>query len=118
MEGEQKRTYLPYLRGIPPEDLRLGSLYINPLEPNNGLASRRWEFMKDEDDQEEYDKQVKQWTRKRPEIDEPFSMNFEASKAKSLGFTFTDLFDFKGEKNKSDRITIKGASSRRITIKE
>jgi len=74
--------------------------------------------MRDEEDHEEYDKRVKKWTRKSLDIVERCTTYFEASKAKSPGFTFTDLVDFKGEKNKSNRITISGASSRRIRIKE
>ncbi|KAJ4347612.1 hypothetical protein N0V95_005258 [Ascochyta clinopodiicola] len=118
LDGIQKRTFLPYLRGVPPEDLRLGSLYMNPLEPNDGLSSLRWEFMRDEEDQDIYDKAVSKWTRKRPEIDQPFSIKFEASKARSLGFSFTDFVNFKGEKNKESLVEIQGLSGRRIKIKE
>jgi hypothetical protein len=47
MQLKQKRTFLPYQRGIHPEALRLGSLYINPLEPTDGFASRRFEYKRE-----------------------------------------------------------------------
>ncbi|KAF3043267.1 hypothetical protein E8E12_010202 [Didymella heteroderae] len=117
LEGLQKRTFLPYLRGVYPEDLRLGSLYINPLEPTDGLASLRWEFMGDEDDQEIYEKAISKWTRKRPEIDRPFAIEFEASKARSLGFKFTDLLGLNRTKAKESLVKIQGQSGRRVKIK-
>jgi hypothetical protein len=118
LEGVQKRTFLPYLRGVPPEDLRLGSLYLNPLEPNDGLASLRWEFMKDGEDQGVYDKAVSKWTRTRAEVDHPFSIKFEASKARSLGFSFTDIVNVSGERKKESLVEINGLSGRRVRIKE
>jgi hypothetical protein len=44
MAPEQKRTFLPYQRGIDPEALKLGSLYLNPLDPVDGLESTRFEY--------------------------------------------------------------------------
>ncbi|KAH6615351.1 hypothetical protein C7974DRAFT_64595 [Boeremia exigua] len=117
LEGLQKRTFLPYLRGVFPEELRLGSLYINPLEPTDGLASLRWEFMGDEDDQDVYEKVVSKWTRKRAEIDQPFSIEFEASKARSLGFNFTDFLGLNATKTKESMVKIHGQSGRRMKIK-
>lgn len=118
LEGLQKRTFLPYLRGVYPEDLRLGSLYINPLEPTDGLASLRWEFMGDEDDQDIYEKAISKWTRRRPEIDRPFAIEFEASKARSLGFNFTDFLGLNGTKSKESLVKIQGQSGRRVKIKK
>ncbi|KAJ4990032.1 hypothetical protein SVAN01_04495 [Stagonosporopsis vannaccii] len=117
LEGLQKRTFLPYLRGVYPEDLRLGSLYINPLEPTDGLSSLRWEFMRDEEDQDVYEQAVSKWTRKRPEIDQPFAIEFEASKARSLGFNFTEFLGFNSTKTKDSMVKIQGQSGRRIKIK-
>ena len=45
--GRQKRTFLPYETAVLPEDLRLGSLYLNPLEPVNGLARDRFEYRRE-----------------------------------------------------------------------
>jgi hypothetical protein len=44
MAPQQKRTFLPYARGINPEELRIGSLYLNNLDPDDGLESRRFEY--------------------------------------------------------------------------
>lgn len=118
LEGLQKRTFLPYLRGIYPEDLRLGSLYINPLEPTDGLSSLRWEFMGDEDDQDIYEQAIRKWTRRRPEIDRPFAIEFEASKARSLGFNFTEFLGLNGMRSKESLVKIQGQSGRRVRIKK
>lgn len=40
MHGEPKRTYLVYSRGLLPEDLRLGSLYLDPTNPLDGEHKR------------------------------------------------------------------------------
>jgi hypothetical protein len=45
MANRQYRTFLPYLRGIDPEALRIGSLYLNPLNPDDGLEDKRFEFL-------------------------------------------------------------------------
>ena len=47
MPPQQKRSFLPYERGINPEDLRLGSLYLNPLDPDDGLESKRFEYQEE-----------------------------------------------------------------------
>lgn len=117
-DGVQKKTFLPYLRGILPEELRLGSLYINPLDPVDDLASRRWEYMEDEEDQTKYEEAVKKWTRRRPETDEPFSIEFEASKARSLGFSFTEFLNLSGAKTEDSLVKIEGKSGRRVRIKK
>jgi hypothetical protein len=44
LRGQQKRTFLTYERAVLPEDLRLGSLYLNPLEPVDGLERDRFEY--------------------------------------------------------------------------
>jgi hypothetical protein len=43
-KAEPKRTYFPYEGGISPEQLRIGGLYLDPLNPNTGLAARRFEY--------------------------------------------------------------------------
>jgi hypothetical protein len=35
---------LPYGRGISPDELRLGSLYLDPHNPNVGLEKLRFEY--------------------------------------------------------------------------
>lgn len=40
MYSEQKRTYLVYSRGLLPEDLKLGSLYLDPANPLDGEHKR------------------------------------------------------------------------------
>jgi hypothetical protein len=42
--GEEKRTFLPYSRGIQPKDLRVGSLYIDPVNPVGGVEDQRFEY--------------------------------------------------------------------------
>jgi hypothetical protein len=133
----QKRTFLPYLRGVACEALRLGSLYINPLEPDDGLASKRFEFRTEYvklfprsdpsisrevltccsiEDQNEYEKLVRKRTREQK--DHPFSIEFETSQAKSLGVSFSDVLTVAGERNKATLVRIQGESGRRLKIKE
>jgi len=65
MAPKEKRSFLPYSRGVDPEALRLGSLYLNPLDPEDGLESKRFEY------QEEY-------------VDSTFSpVSFELTKSQS-----------------------------------
>ncbi|KAF2749761.1 hypothetical protein M011DRAFT_465427 [Sporormia fimetaria CBS 119925] len=113
----QKRTFLPYLRGVPPEALRLGSLYMNPLEPSDGLASKRFEFRRDIEDQDDYEKLVKKWTWKE-ERDCPFSIEFETSQGGSLGVSFSDFVRLHGERSRSVLVTIQGESGRRLKIRD
>jgi hypothetical protein len=40
MNGKQKRTYLVYSRGLLPDDLKLGSLYLDPANPLDGENKR------------------------------------------------------------------------------
>ena len=40
MNTIQKRTYLVYSRGLMPEDLKLGSLYLDPANPVDGEQKR------------------------------------------------------------------------------
>jgi hypothetical protein len=42
--GEEKRTFLPYSRGIPVKDLRVGSLFLDPVNPVGGDERKRFEY--------------------------------------------------------------------------
>ncbi|KAF1956977.1 hypothetical protein CC80DRAFT_52932 [Byssothecium circinans] len=114
--GQQKRTFLPYERGILPEDLRLGSLYINPLDPTDGLDSTRFEYRDDIEDQEEYESHIRQWTRKE-EKDVPFSIEFEKSQVASANISFTHWMKAGKNRDQSTHVTLEGASGRRMKIK-
>ena len=119
LDHTQKRTFLPYLRGIPSRALRLGSLYMNPLAPMDTLASLSFRFMGTEKNQSVYEAAVGKWTwDELGDIDRPFAMEFEATKARSLGIGFTDFLS--GNKTTSDRtlVKIQGESGRRMQIEE
>jgi hypothetical protein len=45
--AEQKRTFLPYQRGIDPEALKLGSLYLDPFNPVDGGEATRFEYLEE-----------------------------------------------------------------------
>ena len=115
--GQQGRTFLPYLRGISPKHLRLGNLYINPLEPTGRSETERWEFMED-DDHEAYEKAIGKWLWEPEEPERPFSVEFEAGKARSMGFNVTELLNLNGSKAADSLIRIQGQSGRRIQIKK
>ena len=118
MAHPRKRTFLPYMRGIIPEALRLGSLYLNPLEPDEGLASQRFEYMQDEQDQDTYEEVVKKWTWKRPEINRPFSMHFEHLTSASMGLSFADFLNLGGQPSKAEFCVVEGESGRCVKIRE
>jgi hypothetical protein len=135
MNTYQTKTFLPYLRGIPPEALRIGSLYLNPLEPSDGLASKRFEFRREYiltfrqhwstyrtdsisiEDENDYETQLKGWIWK-PEPDPKPKIEFEAVKGESMGLQITDLIAAKGGRNKDLMVRIEGKSARRLKLRE
>lgn len=40
-----QRSFLPYTRGVEPLALRIGSLFLDPLNPDDGLEDKRCEFV-------------------------------------------------------------------------
>ncbi|KAG4433272.1 hypothetical protein IFR05_011242 [Cadophora sp. M221] len=117
MAPQQKRSFLPYTRGINPEDLRLGSLYLNPLDPDDGLESKRFEYQEDLD-QEEYEKHVQKWIRREQKDERGCSLDFEMSKDTSLALKFSDLVKAEGSANSTVTATLEGKSGRRLKIKK
>ncbi|KAF2642729.1 hypothetical protein P280DRAFT_506088 [Massarina eburnea CBS 473.64] len=112
----QKRTFLPYERSILPEDLRLGNLYINPLDPTDGLDTTRFEYREDLG-QEAYELHVRQWTRKE-ENDVPFSVRFERAQAASANISFSEWATVGTKRDKATHACLQGASGRRVKIKK
>ncbi|KAH6702883.1 hypothetical protein BKA61DRAFT_198094 [Leptodontidium sp. MPI-SDFR-AT-0119] len=117
MAPQQKRSFLPYSRGINPEDLRLGSLYLNPLDPDDGLESKRFEYQEDLD-QDEYEKHVQKWIRREQNDERGCSLDFEVSKDTSLALKFSDLLKAEGNANSTVAATLEGRSGRRLKIKK
>lgn len=117
MPPQQKRTFLPYSRGINPEDLRLGSLYLNPLDPDDGLESKRFEY-KEDLEQDDYEEHVKKWTRKEQKDEGGCSLDFELSKDTSVALKFSDVLKAEASANSTITATLKGESGRRLKIKK
>ncbi|PQE08860.1 Metacaspase-1 protein [Rutstroemia sp. NJR-2017a BBW] len=108
MSGQQKRTYLVYSRGLLPQDLKLGSLYLDPANPLDG-EYKRFESVLGEDD-------LKDWTGV-PEIDKPIELKITASR---LWLINSGLFSLvRGEigRESSYEVKISGTSGRRFQIK-
>ncbi|KAH7336624.1 hypothetical protein BKA65DRAFT_553262 [Rhexocercosporidium sp. MPI-PUGE-AT-0058] len=117
MAPQQKRSFLPYTRGINPEDLRLGSLYLNPLDPDDGLESKRFEYQEDLE-QEEYEAHVQKWIRREQKDERGCSLDFEISKETLLALNFSDWVKAEGNAHSTVTATLEGKSGRRLKIKK
>ncbi|CZT52392.1 uncharacterized protein RSE6_13725 [Rhynchosporium secalis] len=117
MAPQQKRSFLPYERGINLEDLRLGSLYLNPLDPDDGLERKRFEYQEDLE-QEEYEAHIQKYIRREQKDEKGCSIDFVISKDSSLGVKFSDLIKAEGSANSTITATLEGKSGRRLKIKK
>jgi hypothetical protein len=117
MAPKEKRSFLPYSRGVDPEALRLGSLYLNPLDPEDGLESKRFEYQEDLD-QAEYEERIKPWIWKEQKDERGFSLDFQVTKDNSMGLKLSDIV--KGEANAGSTVSavLEGKSGRRLKIKK
>ncbi|KAL5444399.1 hypothetical protein PMIN06_008410 [Paraphaeosphaeria minitans] len=114
--GQQKRRFLPYETPVLPEDLRLGSLYLNPLEPVDGLARDRFEYREDLVEQSEYDTHISNFTR-REVVVKGYAHQFQRSHMSSAGLSFTSFLGLGSKRENSVQITLTGTSGRRVRIR-
>jgi len=117
MPPQQKRSFLPYSRGINPEDLRLGSLYLNPLDPDDGLESKRFEYQEDLE-QDEYEERIKPWIRKEQKDERGCSLDFQMSRDTSMALKFSDMLKAEASADSTVTATLSGKSGRRLKIKK
>ncbi|KAI0408074.1 hypothetical protein F4802DRAFT_594519 [Xylaria palmicola] len=117
--SNQKNTYLPYTRGIPPDELRLGSLYLDPDNPNLGLEKLRFEYKERTLSSERYWESIKAWTGE-PEVDdvEPYVLRFQATTEWALQAKVIDVANMGVEKTKTSDVSIVGTMARRYQIKK
>ncbi|KAI8633068.1 hypothetical protein F5Y19DRAFT_287117 [Xylariaceae sp. FL1651] len=117
--SSQKNTYLPYTRGIPPDELRLGSLYLDPYNPNLGLEKFRFEFKDKTLSNKKYWESIKAWTGE-PDIDDikPYVLRFKATTDWALQAKVIDAVSVGAEKTKSRDVSIVGTKARRFQIKK
>ncbi|KAI1332041.1 hypothetical protein F5Y16DRAFT_358382 [Xylariaceae sp. FL0255] len=117
--ANQKTTYLPYIRGIPPDDLRLGSLYLDIFNPNLGLEKLRFEFREKSLNSEKYWETIQQWTGE-PEVDdiEPYILEFQASTEWALQAKVLDAAGVGADKSRARDVSIVGTKARRFQIKK
>ncbi|OCL13544.1 hypothetical protein AOQ84DRAFT_436266 [Glonium stellatum] len=114
MKEKQKHTYLPYQRGIHPNRLRIGSLYLDPFNPNLGLETKRFEYQENTTE-DEYWSQIKQWTEEE-QSDTPYSLTFEASKSWLIGAAAFSALHADADREGNAYATIEGSSGRRLQI--
>jgi len=112
---QQKRSFLPYSRGINPENLRLGGLYLNPLDPDDGLESKRFEYREDLD-QTKYEEHIKTWIQKEQKDERGCSLDFQLTRDTSLALIFSDLVKAEAGANSTVGATLEGLSGRRLKI--
>lgn len=116
MGPQQKRSFLPYSRGINPADLRLGSLYLNPLDPDDGLESKRFEYQQNLK-QKEYNKHIAPWLRDEQKDERGFRLDFQVTKHTSLAVQFSDFIKAEGSAHSTIAATLAGKSGRRLKIR-
>ncbi|KAI0525330.1 hypothetical protein F5B22DRAFT_334309 [Xylaria bambusicola] len=116
--SNQKNTYLPYTRGILPDELRLGSLYLDPYNPNLGLEKYRFEFKEKTLREERYWELITAWTGE-PEVDdiEPYILRFQATTEWAAQAKIIDAANVGADKTKTRDVSIVGTHARRYQIK-
>jgi hypothetical protein len=115
MTGE-KRTFLPYSRGIDPTRLRIGNLAIDFYNPTIGRETERFKFQKTTS-QDEYEKVLEEWAGK-PQRDRQCSLNFAVTEEWSVKAGLLDLFNADGASQKTFRAVIEGQGARRFEVEE
>ncbi|KAJ2975835.1 hypothetical protein NUW58_g8249 [Xylaria curta] len=117
--SNQKNTYLPYTRGILPDELRLGSLYLDPYNPNLGLEKYRFEYKEKILSNEKYWDSIKAWTGE-PEVDdiEPYILRFQATTEWAAQAKVIDAANLGADKTKTRDVSIVGKQARRFQIKK
>ncbi|TRX96251.1 hypothetical protein FHL15_002975 [Xylaria flabelliformis] len=118
--ANQKNTYLPYTRGIPPDELRLGSLYLDPHNPNLGLEKYRFEYKeKILSSEEQYWESIRVWTGE-PEVDDiaPYILTFQASTEWAAQAKVIDAANVGADRSKTRDVSIVGTQARRYQIKK
>ncbi|KAI0434710.1 hypothetical protein F5Y09DRAFT_337377 [Xylaria sp. FL1042] len=116
--SNQKNTYLPYIRGILPDELRLGSLYLDPYNPNLGLEKLRFEYKEKILPGEKYWESITAWTGE-PEVDdiEPYILRFQATTEWASQANVIDAANLGADKTKTRDVSIVGTQARRYQIK-
>ncbi|KAK6359277.1 hypothetical protein TWF696_000440 [Orbilia brochopaga] len=109
MIAEQKRTYLVYSRGLLPEDLKLGSLYLDPANPLDG-ERKRFESSLDESE-------LAKWTG-TPDVTAPLTLSFSASRHWTIASGLFNLLEGEIGRGKSHEVIISGSSGVRRQIKK
>jgi len=117
MPPKEKRSFLPYSRGINPEALKLGSLYLNPLDPDDGLESKRFEYQEDLD-QAEYEERIKPWIWKEQKDERGFRLDFQMSKDNSMALKLSDIVKAEASADSTVSAVLEGKSGRRLKIKK
>ncbi|TGJ79622.1 hypothetical protein E0Z10_g9156 [Xylaria hypoxylon] len=117
--SNQKNTYLPYTRGILPDELRLGSLYLDPHNPNIGLEKLRFEYKEKILPGDKYWESIKTWTGE-PEVDdiEPYILRFQATTEWASQAKIIDAANIGADKTKTRDVSIVGTQARRYQIKK
>ncbi|KAI1201078.1 hypothetical protein F5X97DRAFT_291261 [Nemania serpens] len=117
--SNQKNTYLPYGRGIRPDELRLGSLYLDPHNPNLGLEKFRFEYKEKILSSEKYWESIKAWTGE-PEVDdiEPYILRFQATTDWASQAKLIDAANVGADKSRTRDVSIIGTQARRYQIRK
>ncbi|KAI1745817.1 hypothetical protein F4680DRAFT_4 [Xylaria scruposa] len=117
--ANQKNTYLPYTRGIPPDELRLGSLYLDPHNPNLGLEKFRFEYKEKILSSEKYWESIQAWTGE-PEVDDiaPYVLTFQSSTEWAAQAKVIDAANIGADRSRTRDVSIVGTQARRYQIKK
>jgi len=108
MNTYQTRTYLVYSRGLSPEDLTLGSLYLDPANPLDG-EHKRFECPLRQPD-------LHKWAGD-PECDESCVLTFTASRQWLINSGLFGLLKGRAGRRGSEEVSVSGKAGRRLRIK-
>jgi len=110
----EKRTFLPYSRGIDPNRLRIGSLAIDVYNPAQGLETERFKFGRDIS-QEVYEATIAQYTGE-PQIDDECDLRFAATREWSARLAVPGLANLHVEPSGNVSARISGRRGRRFEV--
>lgn len=117
MSTTQIHSFLPYERGLSPQDIRIGSLFLNIFNIEESKERERFEYRQDLKTQAEYEKAIEPWSTD-PQVDaRGYGINFELSKETSMTVKFSEWIKAEGGADGKVTATLEGDSGRRLRIK-
>jgi len=110
----EKRTFLPYSRGIDASRLRIGSLAVDVYNPAQGLETERFKF-EPKLSQEAYEELITQYTGE-PQVDDDCDLQFAATREWSARLAVPGLANLHVEPTGNVSARIRGRRGHRFEV--